>query len=220
METSEKDRIRESVRESYAKIARAGGVTSEKTQTESCCGPTETATDTTQAASCCGPVEIADQPTQALSCCGPGEASAETDQTASCGCGPADFSVEKLSTYMGYSKEDLESVPEGANMGLGCGNPVALASLKPGETAVDPGSGGGFDCFLAAKEVGETGKVIGVDMTPDMITKARKNAERANRHPVAQDIQAPVSHALSAQPNMAADRWNHSTRILSPLDRR
>jgi SAM-dependent methyltransferase len=79
---------------------------------------------------------------------------------------------------MGYSKEDLLSVPEGANMGLGCGNPVALASLKPGETVVDLGSGGGFDCFLAAKQVGESGQVIGVDMTPDMITKARMNAEK------------------------------------------
>jgi SAM-dependent methyltransferase len=79
---------------------------------------------------------------------------------------------------MGYSKEDISSVPEGANMGLGCGNPVALASLKPGETVVDLGSGGGFDCFLAAKQVGESGLVIGVDMTPDMITKARMNAEK------------------------------------------
>jgi SAM-dependent methyltransferase len=82
-----------------------------------------------------------------------------------------------MSAYMGYAKEDLENVPEGANMGLGCGNPVALASLRPGETVVDLGSGGGFDSFLAAKEVGETGKVIGVDMTSDMISKARKNAE-------------------------------------------
>jgi ubiquinone/menaquinone biosynthesis C-methylase UbiE len=79
---------------------------------------------------------------------------------------------------MGYSKEELASVPEGANMGLGCGNPVALASLKPGETVVDLGSGGGFDCFLAAKQVGHTGRVIGVDMTPDMVSKARKNAEK------------------------------------------
>ncbi len=79
---------------------------------------------------------------------------------------------------MGYSKEDIETVPEGANMGIGCGNPVALASLKPGEVVVDLGSGGGFDCFLSAKEVGETGKVIGVDMTPDMVAKARKNAEK------------------------------------------
>jgi ubiquinone/menaquinone biosynthesis C-methylase UbiE len=81
-----------------------------------------------------------------------------------------------MSAIMGYSKEDLASVPESANMGLGCGNPVALASLKPGETVVDLGSGGGFDCFLAAKQAGDTGRVIGVDMTPDMVSKARKNA--------------------------------------------
>jgi ubiquinone/menaquinone biosynthesis C-methylase UbiE len=83
-----------------------------------------------------------------------------------------------MSEFMGYSKQDIESVPEGANMGLGCGNPVAIGSLKAGETVVDLGSGGGFDSFLAAKEVGETGKVIGVDMTPDMISKSRRNAEK------------------------------------------
>jgi ubiquinone/menaquinone biosynthesis C-methylase UbiE len=83
-----------------------------------------------------------------------------------------------MSEFMGYSKGDIESVPEGANMGLGCGNPIAIGSLKAGETVVDLGSGGGFDCFLAAKEVGETGKVIGVDMTPDMISKSRRNAEK------------------------------------------
>jgi len=83
-----------------------------------------------------------------------------------------------MSEFMGYSKGDIESVPEGANMGLGCGNPVAIGSLKAGETVVDLGSGGGFDSFLAAKEVGETGKVIGVDMTPDMISKSRRNAEK------------------------------------------
>jgi len=77
---------------------------------------------------------------------------------------------------MGYSEEDLEAIPEGANMNLGCGNPVALASLKEGETVIDLGSGGGFDCFLAAKKVGQRGKVIGVDMTPEMIDKARENA--------------------------------------------
>jgi SAM-dependent methyltransferase len=79
---------------------------------------------------------------------------------------------------MGYSKEEFASVPEGANMGLGCGNPVALASLQDGETVVDLGSGGGFDCFLAAKQVGDAGRVIGVDMTPDMLSKARANAEK------------------------------------------
>jgi arsenite methyltransferase len=82
----------------------------------------------------------------------------------------------EASKKMGYSEEDIEAVPEGANMNLGCGNPVALASLKEGETVIDLGSGGGFDCFLAAKKVGKRGKVIGVDMTPEMIDKARENA--------------------------------------------
>jgi len=84
----------------------------------------------------------------------------------------------EASKKMGYSEEDLEAVPEGANMNLGCGNPVALASLKEGETVIDLGSGGGFDCFLAAKKVGQRGKVIGVDMTPEMIDKARENARK------------------------------------------
>jgi SAM-dependent methyltransferase len=88
------------------------------------------------------------------------------------------YTLEEISTLMGYSKEDRDSVPGGANLGLGCGNPVALATLKPGETVVDLGSGGGFDSFLAAKKVGETGQIIGVDMTPEMVAKARKNAEK------------------------------------------
>jgi SAM-dependent methyltransferase len=83
-----------------------------------------------------------------------------------------------ISTRLGYSKDDLDKVPEGADMGLGCGNPRAIASLREGETVVDLGSGGGFDCFLAAPEVGETGKVIGIDMTPEMVSKARKNAAK------------------------------------------
>jgi SAM-dependent methyltransferase len=86
---------------------------------------------------------------------------------------------EQISVTLGYSDEEVNSVPEGANMGLGCGNPQAIAALKQGETVVDLGSGGGFDCFLAAKAVGDTGLVIGVDMTPDMISKARVNAEKA-----------------------------------------
>ena len=79
---------------------------------------------------------------------------------------------------IGYSKEDMSQVPEGANLGLGCGNPVALASLQEGQTVLDLGSGAGFDCFLAAKSVGEKGRVIGVDMTPEMVAKARENAEK------------------------------------------
>jgi arsenite methyltransferase len=115
---------------------------------------------------------------QSASCCGQTGDIAEFIQADSCGCCGSASPVEKRSAVMGYSSEDILNVPEGANMGLGCGNPVALASLKPGETVVDLGSGGGFDCFLAAKEVGETGKVIGVDMTPDMVSKARQNGEK------------------------------------------
>lgn len=80
------------------------------------------------------------------------------------------------SLRLGYSPEDLAAVPDGANMGLGCGNPQALAALRAGETVLDLGAGGGFDCFLAAKQVGPGGKVIGVDMTADMVAKARANA--------------------------------------------
>ena len=80
------------------------------------------------------------------------------------------------SLALGYTAEDLAAVPEGANMGLGCGNPQAIAALRAGETVVDLGAGGGFDCFLAARQVGPTGHVIGVDMTPDMVSKARRNA--------------------------------------------
>jgi arsenite methyltransferase len=109
---------------------------------------------------------------QEASCCSPSSNSAEIP----CGCSESSLALEQLSSTMGYTEADINSVPEGSNMGLGCGNPVAIASLKPGETVVDLGSGGGFDCFLAAKKVGETGLVIGVDMTPEMISKARKNA--------------------------------------------
>jgi arsenite methyltransferase len=84
------------------------------------------------------------------------------------------------SLAMGYTEADLAGVPEGANLGLGCGNPQAIADLRPGETVLDLGSGGGFDCFLAASRVGRTGRVIGVDMTPEMVTKARDNARRVS----------------------------------------
>jgi protein-tyrosine-phosphatase/SAM-dependent methyltransferase len=96
------------------------------------------------------------------SCCAPG-----------C-CGPN----AGASLQLGYSAEDLAAVPDGANMGLGCGNPQAIAALKSGETVLDLGAGGGFDCFLAMKQVGPTGRIIGVDMTADMVTKARANAQK------------------------------------------
>jgi ubiquinone/menaquinone biosynthesis C-methylase UbiE len=78
---------------------------------------------------------------------------------------------------MGYSAEELAAAPAGADLGLGCGNPQAIAELKPGEVVLDLGSGGGFDCFLAARQVGPGGRVIGVDMTPEMLERARRNAE-------------------------------------------
>jgi arsenite methyltransferase len=84
------------------------------------------------------------------------------------------------SLAMGYTEADLASVPEGSDLGLGCGNPQAIAALRPGETVLDLGSGAGFDCFLAASRVGSTGRVIGVDMTPEMVTKARDNARRVS----------------------------------------
>jgi len=106
---------------------------------------------------------------QSGSCCAP----------ASPCCGGAD-SAQTISRGIGYSEEELKSVPEGANLGLGCGNPTALASLQKGETVLDLGSGAGFDCFLAADRVGKQGKVIGVDMTPEMVERARENARKGS----------------------------------------
>ena len=108
--------------------------------------------------SCCAPAD---------SCCNP---------VSSC-CGSTD-TVRNISKGIGYSDEELGSVPEGANLGLGCGNPVALAALKEGDIVLDLGSGAGFDCFLVANRVGASGKVIGVDMTPEMLESARENARK------------------------------------------
>src|SRR5262249_33666326 len=98
---------------------------------------------------------------------------------ATCGslCGCTD-NAEGLAITFGYSVEELATLPEGANLGLSCGNPQALAAMRPGETVLDLGSGAGFDCFLAAGKVGSTGRVIGVDMTDAMLEKARNNAEK------------------------------------------
>ena len=98
-------------------------------------------------------------------CCTPG---------VSC-CGSAPQDADKLATQLGYSVEELKALPDGANMGLSCGNPAALAALKPGEVVLDLGSGGGFDVFIAGRKVGATGRAIGVDMTPEMLGKARRN---------------------------------------------
>ncbi len=158
------DEIRKAVRERYAKIAtkgRASGSTS-TASAASCCAPQEAA----GARSCCGP----QQTTSASSCCSPQEA------VSTAGRGSAQKTVSKA---IGYTDEEIEAIPDGANLGLGCGNPTALASLKEGEVVLDLGSGGGIDCFLAANAVGKSGRIIGVDMTPEMIERARENAGKS-----------------------------------------
>jgi len=122
----EKNKIKEIVRENYAKVA----------SSNSCC--------CSSSASCCGQAGL----------------------------------EKEISSNIGYSKEEMDKVPEGSNLGLGCGNPIALASIKKGEVVLDLGSGAGFDCFLAADKVGPQGKVIGVDMTSQMIEKAVENARK------------------------------------------
>ncbi|OVE79205.1 arsenite S-adenosylmethyltransferase [bacterium I07] len=144
-----------------------------------------------------------------------------------CGCGPG--TPEDVSRTLGYSNEDVTTVPQGSNMGLGCGNPQAIASLKTGETVLDLGSGGGFDCFLAAKAVGNEGHVIGVDMTPDMISKARKNAEKSKfknvefrlgeieNLPVADNsVDAIISNCVINLSPEKADVFKDALRVLKP----
>jgi arsenite methyltransferase len=149
------ERIKKAVRQTYGDIARrfvekpAGGAAVELRQV-SCCGPTQEVEETSAQGS-------------SASCCGPSEEAVET------AAGAASL----------YSGEELAGLPDSVtSASLGCGNPIALAGLKPGEVVLDLGSGGGIDCFLAAKRVGPEGRVIGLDMTPDMIKLARRNAKK------------------------------------------
>jgi arsenite methyltransferase len=112
-----------------------------------------------------------------------GSVAEANNQNQCCGnarscCGVSAKPDDAYSQELGYSKQELDSVPEGCNMGLGCGNPQAIASLNPGESVLDLGAGGGFDVFLSARRVGTNGKVYGVDMTPEMVSKARNNAAK------------------------------------------
>jgi SAM-dependent methyltransferase len=161
------------------------------------------------------------------------EASNEGDccGTVSSCCGVSDDAAINtlVSTRLGYSEDDLDKVPQGADMGLGCGNPRAIASIRPGETILDLGSGGGFDCFLAAAETGESGQVIGIDMTPTMISKARSNAEKGRYNhvefrlgeiehmPVANDtVDVIISNCVI---NLSPDKkqvFNEAFRVLKP----
>jgi len=143
-------------------------------------------------------------------------------------CGGTDL-AQDISRKIGYTDEELATVPEGANLGLGCGNPIALASLAEGETVLDLGSGAGFDCFLAADKVGKKGKVIGVDMTPEMIEKARENARKGDYEniefrlgeieniPAADDsVDVIISNCVI---NLSPDKkrvFNEAFRVLKP----
>lgn len=160
---------------------------------------------------------------------------AKRSSSCGCGCSPVDSCcgstdlAEDISKGIGYTEEELKAVPKGANLGLGCGNPVALASLREGEIVLDLGSGAGFDCFLAADKVGERGRVIGVDMTSEMIEKARDNAEQDNYRnvefrlgeiehlPVADSsVDAVISNCVI---NLAPDKrtvFKEAFRVLKP----
>ncbi len=148
-------------------------------------------------------------------------------------CAMATLDVEQLAKHIGYTQEELEASPEAANMGLSCGNPTAIASLKPGEVVLDLGAGGGFDVFIAGPKVGASGRVIGVDMTPDMVSKARKSirlyAERSGldnvefrlgeiEHlPVADaSVDVVISNCVL---NLSPDKpqvWREIARVLKP----
>jgi SAM-dependent methyltransferase len=144
--------IKDKIKKRYGKIATGN---TEQTEEAGCCGTTA---EVTESAGCCGS-SVATEPVEEKSSC----------------CGTAQNATSKV---IGYSEDELSSLPDGANLGVGCGNPLALASVNEGDTVVDLGSGAGIDCFLAAKRVGDTGHVIGVDMTPQMLEKARANAEK------------------------------------------
>jgi ubiquinone/menaquinone biosynthesis C-methylase UbiE len=156
-------------------------------------------------------------------CCGPG--------VSCCGSSPQDS--EKLAKELGYTVDELKALPEGANMGLSCGNPAALAALKPGEIVLDLGSGGGFDVFIAGRKVGASGRAIGVDMTPDMVAKARRNAARYRQQTGLENAEfrlGEIEHLPLADGsvdvvisncviNLSPDKqqvWNEIARILKP----
>ena len=151
----------------------------------------------------------------------------------SAGCCGAESAVEDLAKRVGYSEAELATLPEGANMGLSCGNPTAIAALKPGEVVLDLGSGGGFDVFLAAPKVGSKGRVIGVDMTPEMVGKARRNISGFHKQTGLENVEfrlGEIEHLPVADSsvdvvisncviNLSPDKpqvWREIIRVLKP----
>jgi arsenite methyltransferase len=201
--TAEYNAVIEQVRAGYSKIARDGGWSASQ------------AADAASGASA-----------NSGSCCAP------TLAGGGC-CGPATFSASQLVAAIGYDAADLAATPESANMGLSCGNPTALASLSQGEVVLDLGAGGGFDCFVAGPKVGARGRVIGVDMTPDMITKARGNIAMYTQHSGLNNVEfrlgeienLPVGDASvdvvisNCVLNLSPDKprvWREVARVLKP----
>lgn len=161
--------------------------------------------------------------TTSAGCCSPG---------VSC-CGSLSHDADKLARELGYSVEELRSLPDGANMGLSCGNPAALAALKPGEVVLDLGSGGGFDVFIAGRKVGARGRAIGVDMTPEMLAKARRNTASYREQtgldnvefrlgeiehlPIADNsVDAIISNCVINLSPDKAQVWREISRVLKP----
>lgn len=154
-------------------------------------------------------------------------------RTACCGSSKKEVTPDELARQIGYSAEELAALPEGANLGLSCGNPAALAALKPGEVVLDLGSGGGFDVFIAGRKVGAAGRALGVDMTPEMLARARRNTAGYRRQtgldnvefrlgeiehlPVAdRSVDAIISNCVI---NLSPDKpqvWREMARVLKP----
>jgi len=166
--------------------------------------------------------------TLSAGCCG-----SESDSQGGGCCGPVTLSADQVATAVGYADEDLTTLPEGANMGLSCGNPTAIASLQPGEVVIDLGSGGGFDCFIAGPKVGATGRVIGIDTAPDMLSKARANIDSYRAHSGLDNVEfslgeiehIPVADASvdviisNCVLNLSPDKprvWQEIARVLRP----
>jgi arsenite methyltransferase len=156
------------------------------------------------------------------SCCGGGGC-----------CGPTTLTADQVAAAVGYDQTELDSLPQGANMGLSCGNPTAIASLKSGEVVLDLGSGGGFDCFIAGPKVGASGRVIGVDMTPGMLSKARSNLSTYKKRSGLENVEfrlgeienLPVADASvdvvisNCVINLSPDKarvWKEIARVLKP----
>ena len=151
MSNASDDAVRDKVRSGYAEIAKSGQWSGVR--------PASQGLAVVEADACCG--------------------GGENGGGGGC-CGPTTINADQVAAAVGYAESDLQALPEGANLGLSCGNPTALASLREGEVVLDLGSGGGFDCFIAGPKVGATGQVIGVDMTPDMLSRARGNIASYN----------------------------------------